>query len=284
MTLIAGVGFPDEVFIIGDSRASYPNTKIPPKDELKKVFQLSPYLFLAYTSDDVKFTLKLVEAITIFASTNRNLETDMLLKCIIGFAKTKYKDLANNSQKQPSMSFIYAGISKKPLKEDKNKIIQLLKFYKDEPYFPKKLKILDIERAKKYINISPPTPLLVKQHFPDGHISATKGWNFTALGSGKGIEKKIEQYYRKLFFLPGGFNKGIILNDMCNQFILESNLNSIGGIVQIFMINENGITPIMFEEKSEGVVKRRIFIDQNGDWIEEKDGKILKSTQNPPKL
>lgn len=63
MTLIAAIAFPDEVFIIGDSRASYPGTTVPPRDELKKVYGLAPFLCLAYTSQDVKFTLKLVESL-----------------------------------------------------------------------------------------------------------------------------------------------------------------------------------------------------------------------------
>lgn len=284
MTLIAGIGFPDEVFIIGDSRASYPKNTIPPKDELKKVYQLASHLFLAYTSSDVKFTFKLIEAITIFISKNKPMETDALLKLIIDFSRKKYLDLSKNLPKQPSMSFIYAGISKKPLIEDKNKIIRLLNLYKNEPYIPEKLKALEIDSTKKYVEIPPPTPILVKQFFPDGHVSATRGWDFSALGSGVKIQQEIEKYYKKLFFFPGGFNKGIILNDMCNQFILDAGIDSIGGIVQIFMINEDGATPIIFEEKSGDVVKRRVAIGTNGDWVEKKDGRKLKSTQNPPKL
>lgn len=276
MTLIAAVGFPEEIIILSDSRMSYKNDVKLPSDNLKKIYGLSPYSVITYTTDDVSFTHKLIEKITIEAIKSQKDKTEIILRKIVSYAKTTYDNLSRNNT--PNIVLIYAGMVNKPYVISKNIFVKMMKKYGHNHFMPKKLKV-NLEGQSKTIIIAPRTPLLIKQHLPSGKFISLLGWNMTTDGSGSDFIKELDKYYTKVFFVPGALNKGIILNDLCESFIKTSKVKSIGGTVQIFSVTESGVTPIMYQE---GNIRKK-YIDSDGNWIEEniKTGQINKIVQNP---
>src|SRR3989339_535485 len=276
MTLIASVGFADEVIVFSDSRISYQNNIKPPKDELKKIYQLSSHSLISFTTNDVVFTCKLIEKITIFASSRQDKNTSKFLKDITSYAIEAYNKLLISSK--PEIIFIYSAMINEPYVVRTNKLIQMLNLHKNNSFIPEKIKTIKITPKNKKTKIPAPTPLLIKQHFPDGRISSTVGWDYTATGSGKDFEKDITEMYPKLFFVPGAQNKGIILCETCKSYLKSANNQTIGGTIQTFIISKEGVKPVMFME---GDIRKQ-YIDQNGDWVEEdlKSGTIKRAKQN----
>jgi len=276
MTLIAAVGFADEIIVISDSRTSYKNNIKPPQNILKKIYQLSSHSLISFTTDDVAFTGKLIEKITLFAASRQIKNTSKFVKDITSYAKETYNNLAISSK--PEIIFIYSAMIDKPYNIKTNKLTRMLNLHKNNSFIPEKIITLKIDPKNKVTKIPAPTPLLVKQHFPDGLISSTVGWDYTVSGSGSGFEKDIADIYSKLFFFPETQNKGIILCETCKDYLISANNQTIGGIVQTFTISKDGVKPVMFIEGD----NRKQYIDHNGDWVEEdlKTGTIKKAKQN----
>lgn len=277
MTLIAAVGFADEVVVFSDSRISYKNNIKPPKDELKKIYQLSSHSLISFTTSDVGFTSNLIEKITIFAVSRQNKNTSKFLKEITSYAVEAYNSLVTSSK--PEIIFIYSAMIDEPYIIRTNNLIRMMRLHKNDSFTPEKIKSVKINPKDKTTKIPAPTPLLIKQHFPDGRTSSTVGWDYTATGSGKDFEKDITELYTKLFFVPGAQNKGIILCETCKSYLKSANNQTIGGTVQTFTISKEGVKPVMFME---GNIRKQ-YIDQNGDWVEEdmKSGVIKRAKQNP---
>jgi len=281
MTLIAGIAFPDVAYIVSDSRATFLNNSKAPQDKLKKIYQLSHHLCISYTSEDVSFTHKIIEEITKESCKYHSLDTGAFLKRIIKVTQKTYQKLTEKYKSKPDMIFLFVGMDKKPLLEKRNKIKNALAQAKDQNYIPEKLKNAKISSINKYAKIEGPTPIFIKQKFPEGKISSTRGWDMTACGSGQGLADVLQKYYKKLFYFPGTFNKGVILSNLCEDYIKESKIKTIGGTIQIFAIDDNGVHPISYVEASGSNVKSKKYVSENGEWIEEKDGVVKKIEQNP---
>ena len=158
MTLIAAVGFTDEVVVFSDSRISYKNNIKPPKDELKKIYQLSSHSLISFTTSDVGFTNKLIEKITIFAASRQNKNTSKFLKEIASYAVEAYNSLVTSSK--PEIMFIYSAMIDEPYIIKTNKLIQMLNLHKNNFFTPEKIKNLKINPKDKTTKIPAPTPLM----------------------------------------------------------------------------------------------------------------------------
>ena len=62
MSVVVGFSFPEEAIIISDSRISFVKGKaiVDSKDNLRKIFALTPQLAIGFTSDNVEITHKII--------------------------------------------------------------------------------------------------------------------------------------------------------------------------------------------------------------------------------
>lgn len=264
--MIATVAYPDEIILMSDSRVTFYSSKIPPKDSLKKVYQLNKHLMLAFTSEDVAFTWKIIEKMTIKASELANEKFSDFLEKISDYAKDEY---LKHPGKKPVMEFIYAGLDfDSKLKVESRKLAIVLRQCAKRGYYPNKL--IGVTPSKsKLTSIPGPVPILAKQSFPNGEIIVTKGWNMGTAGSGQSFIKELETYYPKIFHFPGSFNKGVILKNLADDYIKREKISTVGGFVQLFTITEQGIAPLQFLESKNGKETKKSYIDGHGNWIEE---------------
>ncbi len=280
MTVIAAIGFPDEVILLSDSRASYSKNVLPPKDKLKKIYQLSQYIAFAYTTSDVNLLSKVIEKITVFAQNiSQNVPTEERLKLITHKATEVYEEVCKERNSRATSVIVYAAMVDKPYKIERNKYKLLEKNCGTLPFAPEKIKGISANQKSKFVKIPSPTPLLVKQRFPGGETMATIGWDFTAEGSGKDFVAEIEKYYPKILGMGSGFNRAILLQDLCEHYIQFAKNETLGGLIQIFVIDKTGVHPVIYELKGpKGSIRK--YINGNGDWVEEDDkGTLLRNAQ-----
>ena len=152
MTMIAGIGFTDEVIILSDSRVSFLDKNLKPKDTLKKIYKLSKYSCFAYTSGDVEFTHHIIESITKYATNIQVRKTDVFLKMITERASQEYITLSRKFNKLPDMLFIYAGLVDGSYKIPRNKFVAIKKKYDENIWMPKKLKYQNQQYGENCIN------------------------------------------------------------------------------------------------------------------------------------
>jgi hypothetical protein len=268
MTMLATVAFPDEIILLCDSRVSFSASKIviSHADKLKKIYQLSQYSMLAFSTDDVIFTSKLIEKMTIKIRMMPNMGTSKFLNEISEYARYEYEKMKNG--KEPVIEFIYAGLDfDSGTKVESRKLNLALKKCKKEGAIPDKLKDTKVS-SKKFTIIPPPSPILAKQSFPNGELIVTKGWNMGTAGSGSSFVKDLEKYYPKIFMFPGTFNKSVILKNLADEYIKRENIETVGGLVQLFVIDKDGVKPLQYVEAGSNK-KIKTYIDEKGNWIEE---------------
>lgn len=70
MSVVVGFSFPEEAVIISDSRISFLNNKVivGTRDDLRKIFALTPYLAIGFTSDNVDLTHKIISKLEEYIS------------------------------------------------------------------------------------------------------------------------------------------------------------------------------------------------------------------------
>ena len=267
MTMIATVAFPEEIIIMCDSRISYykGDQKIASNDDLKKLYQLGTNIMIAFTTDDVSTTSKLIEKMTIKAHTILDLDTSQFLKVISAYAKEQYLLIKN---KRPKIEFIYAGYDfHSKLKIESRKLQRVINNVKKNGKLPDMLENIVVSK-KKFTIFSPPSPILAKQVFPGGGIILTKGWNMGTAGSGESFINDLEKYYPKIFSFPGTFNKAVILKNLADDFVKSVKIDTVGGLIQLFVITPNEISPLQFEEQG-SQLQIKTYVDNRGNWVEE---------------
>ena len=267
MTVIAAISFAEEIVVLSDSRMSYNDKKIRPQDNLKKIYQLTSHSVLTYTTDDVFLTGKIIEDITRYISKQKVTTTRKIFEKIINVANNSYNKRTIGKAK-PSMNFIYAGMNDHTIYFPKDKLQKILELHGNKPYFPAKLKSLNETHNGKY-KIPPLNPLLIKQSFPNNEVTISKEFDFTADGAGRPFISELEKFYSAVFSVPGGFNKAVILRNLCDDYINDSCIDSVGGLVQVFYVDKDGVKPLRFVEHRNNEVVSSLTINDRGDWIEE---------------
>lgn len=262
MSVVVGFSFPEEAILISDSRISFVNNKVivGVKDNLRKIFALTPQLAIGFTSGDVDLTykilLKLEEYIKDQAKVNIVYH---LLQKLPKVAIYEYKKLTKSIKTPPSMEFIYAGVLSDRSLNVPEPIIMNLMARGGGGAVPEPIGKALMTMRDGYMTIEPPTPVIMKQHFPSGEVSNFGVYTFAAIGSGASIESLFEKEYSNLMTAepaPVGDFRSNLIRLHCDDFIKESNIPTIGGAVQVLRINTKGVNGVNFSFK-------RIFSDSS---------------------
>lgn len=273
MTLIAGLGFLDEAYLISDSRISY-SGKSSPEDKLMKVYQLAPKLAVTFASEHVRFTLEILRRVTNFSLRNINSRKGrFILPYLMRLARFEYKQLLQESgiQKPPRMEFLYGGVVNKPQMFSSYLLHDLVKKKEGSFQVPEKIGRAMMEKTEGVWSLEPPSPILYKQFFPDDPPHSFIYLGYVTGGSGQDIFYEIGKEYPKLFDWNLGMTKGIILENMIDDFIKKREIPTVGGIVQVWRINEKGVRPVCYirkqrdENGEEKVLKELRFVQ--GKWF-----------------
>lgn len=289
MSVVIGFGFPEEVILLSDSRISFSGVKLAPKDELRKIYQLGPMLTVGFTSEHVDFTLELLRRITLYATTkSKHKQTLYLLERIPKVAKYHYKALSQEIGWKPAMEFIYAGmVEDRSLAVREKDIIGLLS-PGNSGRVPTKIAKALMTMKDGVLLLEPPSPILTKQSFPIGNLAPFSSLDFIVSGSGSRISDKLTEEKGNLFYTEAEFPMRVmILRMICDEFVKEANIPTVGGTIQALKIDQKGISPITYlrnefdSQGNEKLVESLSF--QSGEWVlkNKKDNTETRIRQNP---
>lgn len=273
VTLIAAIGFLDESYLISDSRVSYPVPK-QPEDKLIKVYQITSNMMVAFASEHVDFTLEVLRRITAFSLKNVGSEKSrFILPYLIRLANFEYRQLVKEVgiKKPPRMEFIYCGVINKPQMFSSYLLDEIIKKKGGSFSVPEKIGRAMMKRVEGVWALDPPSPILYRQTFPENPSHPYIYLGYVTGGSGRDVFYEIERSYYKMFDWDLGTTKGIIFENIVDDYIKKHSIPSVGGIVQVWRINKSGITPISYARKKtdvdnqEKVIKELSFTSSG--WV-----------------
>lgn len=274
MSVVIGFSFPEEAIIVSDSRISFVNGNIvrSSKDNLRKVFALTPQLAIGFVSNNVNLTHKIIAKLEDYIKKEAKVKVVYhLLQKLPKVAEYEYKKLIKNIKVPPPMEFIYAGIlADRSLTVPEPIIMNML----GSGAVPEPIGRALMTMRNGYLTMAPPTPVIMKQTFPLGKVSNLGVYTFGAIGSGASIEKVFEKEYRNLLMAepaPIGTFRSNLIRLICDEFIKDSNIPTIGGTIQVLRINVKGVSAVhasfnrIFSDSS---IKKISSIEFDGEkWI-----------------
>lgn len=289
MTMIAGLGFLDESYLISDSRISYSGQK-DPEDKLMKIYQIAPRMMVAFASEHVVFTLEILRRLTEYSLKNTNPKKNrFMLPHLIRKASFEYNNLLKECylKKPPRMEFLYCGVIDKVQMFSSYLLDEIMKKRESSSFsVPEKIGRAMMERTSGFWSLSPPCPIIYKQSFPNNPQHSFRHLGCVTGGSGQDIIYELEKEYCNFFDWDLGMTKGIIFENIVDEYIKKNNIPTVGGIVQVWRINNNGVMPISYQRKEhkDGVNEDEITRElrfKEGNWVlvDNKSGENLISAR-----
>ncbi len=262
MSVVAGFSFPEEAVIISDSRISFINGKgvVGTKDDLRKIFPLTPHLAIGFTSDDVDLTLKIISKLEEYIRDKAKVNiVYYLLQKLPKVAAYEYKKLTKGMTTRPGMEFIYAGVlSDRSLYLPEPLVIDLMT-RGGGGAVPEPIGRALMTMKNGYLTIAPPTPVIMKQQLPLNEVSNLGVWTVASIGSGASIQQEFEKEYSRIMTCepaPIGTFRSNFIRIICDEFIKKFHIPTVGGAVQVLRINAKGVSGVSSSFK-------RIFSDNS---------------------
>lgn len=281
MSVVVGLSFPEEAIIISDSRISFVKGKVVvgSRDDLRKIFALTPQLAIGFTSDNVELTYKIISRLEEYIANEAKISiTYYLLQKLPRVAEYEYKKLTKGMINLPHMEFIYAGIlADRPLHIPEQIIMDIMT-KGGGGAVPEPIGKALMTMRDGIMTMEPPTPVIMKQHLPSGEISDFGIYTVGGIGSGSFMQKLFGDEYSRLLTCdpaPIGTFRSNLIRIMCDDFIKESGIPTVGGAVQVLRINAKGLIGVESSFK-------RIFSDSSIQDISSMkfDGKEWISTNH----
>lgn len=277
MSVVVALGFPEETLMVSDSRISFSNSFVPPKDELRKLYQIGNSLGIGFTSQHVTFTLSIIQQMTNYAlKKSKSMSSLYLLDKLPKVANYHYRKLASLLNIEPAMELVYAGTVNDRILSTSSKFWwDLLSEHlknKGSSNIPPKIAKAIYDTANGETYLEPPVPVLMKQVFPSGNCSDILHFGFIVSGSGSVIAENIQKEGLNLFFSDSDIPMRLsILNLIMKDFLEKTDVKSVGGFPQMLRIRENGVTPIYFNEgkfdDNGKETKTQTVRFENGEWV-----------------
>lgn len=262
MSVVVGFSFPEEAIIISDSRISIVRGEVVvgSKDNLRKIFALTPQLAIGFTSNNVELTHKIISKLEEYIASQAKVNVVYyLLQKLPKVAEHEYKKLTKSMLRLPPMEFIYAGIlSDRPLHVPERIIMDIMN-KSGGGAVPEPIGKALMTMRNGIMTMDPPTPVIMKQHLPSGEVSDFGIYTVGGIGSGAFMQKLFGDEYSRLLTCdpaPIGTFRSNFIRIMCDDFIKESGIPTVGGAVQVLRINVQGVIGVESSFK-------RIFSDSS---------------------
>lgn len=250
MTVVIGFSFPEEAVIVSDSRISFVKNNVVAglKDDMRKIFALTPHLAIGFTSADVDLTHKIIRKLEAYIKDKAKVNiVYYLLQKLPKVAKYEYKKLTKGMCTPPNMEFMYVGVlSDRALDLPEPMVIDLITRCGGGAV-PEPIGKALMTMKNGYLRIDPPTPVIMKQRFPSGEISNLGIWTVASIGSGSSIQSLFESKYSEIMTsepAPIGTFRSNFIRIICDDFIKDSHISTIGGAVQVLRINAKGVSGV----------------------------------------
>lgn len=271
MSVVSVVSVPSEVLILSDSRITFQSSSASPMDVQRKIFFLTKNIVVAFVSNDVYLTLKILQAVKNDIETNTLENDEVMLFKNLPTILIKHYQQETSVRYNPLMKFILATMNKNDT-IDLNfvPIFELLKRFGQGSYslpsqFANSMRTL----SDGVIKLSPPNPLVKVLTLPTEEVLSLPVYGHYSIGSGQNVSEQIEIEFHKLFSYETQLRLAI-LSDIFDDYSHSGQVSSIGGLTQIAQIGYGGATFIehsqyQVSDKGDLIKKNEITFDGN-NW------------------
>jgi hypothetical protein len=297
MSVVLGFSFPDEAILISDSRISFIRGEvvIDSQDTLRKIFILTPQLAIGFTSGDVKMTHKIIAKMEEYIAKESKVKIVYhLLQKLPKVAEYEYKKLTKDMKKPPAMEFMYAGIlSDRAFNVPEQMIMDIIK-EGGGGALPESIGRAFMSMRNGVMTIPPPTPVIMKHFLPSGKKLGLGVYTQGAIGSGAQLQELFGKEYARLFTSgtsDGGTFRGNFIRIMCDDFIKQVGIKTVGGAVQVIRISATGAIGVnssfkrIFSDSSVQDISTMEFDGEKWTFTDHEKGKKPQEirTYLPPK-
>jgi hypothetical protein len=189
--------------------------------------------------------------------------------------------LSRNMRTPPEMEFIYAGIlSDRSIEFPESAIMKLMSHGGAVPE-PFGRALMTMQNGM--MTMDPPTPVIMVHRLPTGEVSNLGVYNFACIGSGASIEKVFTKEYSMLLTCEPapvtGFRSNMI-RLLCDDFIKESGIPTIGGAIQALRISTKGVIGVtssfkrIFSDSSVRDISSMDFDGEKWTWRDYENGTV----------
>lgn len=284
MSVVIGFSFPEEAILVSDSRISFVRKEqlVSAKDDMRKVFVLTPQLAIGFVSGNVDITNKLIRAIQKYIHDKAtNTITYQLLQKLPKVATHEYRKLTAGMKEPPVMEFMYAGIiGDRGIQIPERVVIDIMTKGGDGAV-PEPIGKAFMTMKDGLMSIDPPTPIIMTHKLPSNDISSMNIWSLDTIGSGASILDELKEEYSGLMTAEPGPQTGFRANLIrmhCDEFIKKTGIPTVGGAVQVIRISANGAQGVksnfkrIFNDSSTQDISSMDFDGEKWTWEDAEQG------------
>lgn len=281
MSVVAGCSLFDGVLLAADCRVTIQRQQVPDVhlDCAQKIFPLTPNTVLGFVGDVGAASLLIREMWRQLRKRKRQ-DAISLAAWLPRFFRSAYgQSQAKLGSKQ--IAFMVASVIRdRPNAVEREAVVKLVNHIGfgasafKRNWMPDILvRILQTDPKYKFIRI-PGTSMgmLYVMESPLFEPQSVPPLNFAAIGSGGGSMVKIADYHDMIVAgEPGNaFIESTFLRDAINDFLAESKLASVGGLLPIVKVTGNGVEALGFgfEMPDEGIKIGLGFDQSDNRWIQ----------------
>lgn len=279
MSVVVGLSFPEETILISDSRVSFMKDKaiVGKKDDMRKIFILTPQLGVGFASNSVDVTSKIIKEFQKYIhEKSSNTNTYNLLQKLPKVANHYYKIFTKGQSNLPDMEFLYGGIIvDRGFTIPEPMVMDIMTQGGGSGAVPEPIGRALMTMKNGMMFFDPPTPVIMKHSLPSNEVSSMNVWSLDAIGSGSSIKEEFKKNYSKLMTAEPGPQTGFranIARMYCDDFLKQNGIPTVGGAVQVIRISAKGAQGVksnfkrIFNDSSTQDISSMDFDGENWIW------------------
>lgn len=291
MSVVLAAAFPDFAVIMSDSRITIRKKDgSSHQDKQRKIFQVAPYLAVGFVSNDVRLSRKIIKGLTEYANKKvKSLNSVYLMERLPRVAKYIYEKETVHLRVKQEMEFVYAGAATGFAgSHDSKRFFELIqKLDSSFSLSPEIQSALFGIKKNGQMTFPAPAKIIKTQSLPSGEIRETHSLAIVTTGSGMGVMDKLKPDIEKVMLSPYKEMRIFILETALREYIASSGIDTIGGLIQIAVIDKDGVAPFSYSfstfdpNGNEQPINSMVFKD--GKWTQTNHitGNEIEVTTNP---
>lgn len=293
MSVVIAAAFPDFGYLSSDSRITVKSARgIFKRDVLQKTYQVGPHLAIGFTSNDVRISCLIIQALTNYSYRKaKSQNTLYLLDKLPRVARHEYERLTASMTEKPAMSFSFVGLMRdRATFLDSGYVFEMIKQHTGSFTLSPEMQRALFSGKDGKLYFPSPNPAVLVQTFPDSKILWFHTLGVSIEGSGSAaFDDELKSEMGKILLIPEPSFRIAILQQAIEDKCKKYGIDTVGGMNQTLILNESGVIPqgysggMTFDTEGNEVDKgRKIEIGPEG-WVQTdlNTGKQVRILQQP---